>query len=485
MTDLDKLEVDEVSSFVTSSVEEFKQKVKNTEVSKKDLEALKSAEKSGKNRSKVIEFIDSQIEKIEISEDLDIAEKDLEGIQGLLDDVAELEETDISGEERSDIEQDRLIELVGGTVDDIKSFVRDENPSVEVLDLLLKSEKKVKDRKTAKSFINKRIEKKKVENDLEKTRSDIESLERDIESVEKDTGSEDGEETSEDESSSGGQDSDEETEEEEVSQEEIENDEDKDRDEEANESEKSEESSDLDRKKEIAESLEVDYSGEELKEIPLEELETIKEEKEERSELITRLEDEGLDSEKLQKASTSDLRKVAEEALDQSDSSNAESEKSEEEIREEAEEDLQMLMGAVKEDEEEEESESSSPRERIDNLKERISSAIDRSSDEGMEESEGMNDSDVKEVLDNYSDLENDEAVIKTAHVIKGYLETELGIQRELTYKELSEELPSEPEEMKKLAEFFEKMHKEQYTQNIDIKAGAIIETCKSVVDEL
>ena len=488
--DLEKLEIEDVSSLTTGSVEEFKEKVKEMDLPEGDLKALKSAEKSGKDREKVLDFIDNQIDRKKISESLGVAEGDIEEIHELMDRVTDLEGIEESGEETTDMGRDELIDLVGGTVDDIKSFVNEENPSLEVLNILYSSEKKVKDRKTAKNFIERKIKQKKVENDLEDTREDIESLEKDIQAVEEDTSSEvTPEESGEEKSDDAG-------ESEEVEDENDSETEDNDEAESVEEGEETgeegseDEMSGLEEKKEIAEGLDSDFSEEKLKDISIDELKSIRDEKERREELVSQLEDEGLDRERLEKSSTSDLEKIAEEVgigeeEETSDEKDTE-EKSEEEIREEAEEDLQMLMGAVNEDEETEDDSGQSTREKIDDLRERISSKLSRDSGSGEDSGKsGMNDSEVKDVLDSYSDLENDEAVIKSAHIMKGYLETELGVGRELTYKELAEEVPEDTEEMKDLAKFFRTMHQEEYTQSIDISSGKAIETCKKAVEAL
>lgn len=499
--DLEKLEIKDISSLTTGSVQEFKEKINKMDLPENDLKALKSAEKSGKDREKVLDFIDNEIDRKKISEDLSVAESDIEEIHKMMDKVTDLEGIEESGDETDNMGRDELIELVGGTVDDIKNFVKEKNPSLEVLNILYSSEKKVKDRKTAKSFIKKKIRQKKVENDLEDAREDIESLEEDIEAVEEDTSSEptpagskednDSEEeskeaeTEENEESDSGQRAEKEKEGQETGSEQEAGEKD-------NEEEEGpeDEVSELEEKKEIAEDLQPDFSEEKLEEISLEELKSIRDEKERREDLISQLDDEGLDRERLEKSSTSDLEKIVEEiGIDEKDDSAEEvdesgEDKSEEEIREEAEEDLQMLMGAVSKDSVSEEDSGKSAREKVDDLRDQISSALSRGS--GSDEnsnSSGMNDSEVKKVLSSYSELENDEAVIKSAHIMKGYLETELGVERELTYKELAEEVPKDSEEMENLAKFFQTMHQEEYTQSIDISADDAVEICNKAVD--
>ncbi|WEL23048.1 hypothetical protein [Candidatus Nanohalovita haloferacivicina] len=517
--ELEKLEINDISSLTTSSVEEFRSEIESREVPVNDLEILRSAEQSGKNREKVLEIIDRQMEKQKVSQKLGLAEDELEHIEGLMNEVTELESAEFDGDQAEDVSQEDLLDLVGGTVADIKKYVTENNPSVEVMQTLLNSEKKVKDRKTAKKFLEKKIRQKKVEKDLEKTSEDIEKLESDLETVEKDSDideeSENGEQEpeTEEEDSEDEEDSDDKENNEEASEEEKEdskNDKEEDKSEEESEEAESEEEteekeegdskgeneevSEFEKKKEILEDIDMDVPDNELENIPIDELKSIRDDKKEREGLIGGLKDEGLDPEKLQQSSTEDLRKIAEEleidvdeGRESSDGEEDDSDKSQEEMREEAEEDLQMLMGAVRDSEdEEEEDEGGGPREKIQNFREKISARLN-SDDKGQGDDDGsMNDSDVKEVLDKYSKLESDrEVAVKTAHVMKGYLETELGIKRELTYQELAEQLPEDSDNMKQLADFFETMNREQYIKKIDVEADEVIALCKHVVEDL
>ena len=70
---------------------------------------------------------------------------------------------------------------------------------------------------------------------------------------------------------------------------------------------------------------------------------------------------------------------------------------------------------------------------------------------------------------------------------MKGYLEQRLGIEREMTYKELADKMPVEEDEsIDELAEFFVKMHREQYTGTFNIEdADEIIDTCDRVIEKL
>lgn len=486
-SELENLTIEDISALTTDTSEGLKSSLANMNPTKKDLKTLKSAEKSGKDRDKVIEYIENKINELEVVEDLGIAQEDVREVENLLEEVANLEDAENSEEGLENIDQDRLLELVGGTVEDVKEFVEDEKPNLDVLELLLEAEEKVKDRKTAKNFIKKSLKQRKLSNDVKNTKKDIKSLKNDLRDVSEDSSAnivqntdKDSEKTNKD-SNSEAVGEDEETTETESEAEEETTETEKDEEEKNKETEKEDENlDDIERKKQILKSLETNIGEDKLQDISIDELKQIKKDQNERQEIISELEKHGFDPEELKKASTQDLKTVLEET-EEDNSEKVEDEKSEEEIRQEAEEDLQMLMGAVRNEEDEEDDES----DRLSDLRQKLASKFRNNSEEEEEESTEMNASDVKDVLDSYKNLENAEASIKTAHIMKGYLETELGINRELTYKELAEELPKDKEDMSELAEFFQTMHKDEYTQNVDVDAKEVINLCENIVSQL
>jgi hypothetical protein len=156
-------------------------------------------------------------------------------------------------------------------------------------------------------------------------------------------------------------------------------------------------------------------------------------------------------------------------------------------MRKEAEEDLEMLMGAVrgkKDGDNEEESDGEGIKDRVEDLRGQLEDLIHRGGDEESEDTKDINPEEVKELLRDYRSLSREEAAIKTAHVMKGFLEQKLEINRELTYKELAKEMPKKDEDMEKLSDFFLKMHREQYTGKIEISSTqTFMKICKNALD--
>jgi hypothetical protein len=89
-------------------------------------------------------------------------------------------------------------------------------------------------------------------------------------------------------------------------------------------------------------------------------------------------------------------------------------------------------------------------------------------------------------LLDSYRNLGDEEAAIKTAHVIKGYLEHAFSIQREMTYGELANSLEDEEQVPQQLIEFFNEMNERQYTgkleaMDVDQALDSSVETVKEL----
>ena len=508
MNELDKLNIEEISKLTTGEAEDFKQEVKDEDFSLRDIKALKKAEESGQERDEVLDFLNDQIDTKNVSNYLDIAEDDTEKIDSLVQEIEQIEHVETLEEEKIDIDQDDLIDLVGGTVEEMREFIEKKPLTGDQLQDVLDAEKRVKDRKTAKQFLKKKLENRRMEEDASSTREDLKDVKEDIEKLKEDNKISDAggepenedkepeDEAEEDEKES---EEDKEGEEPEAEPEEVEdeleedaekseNEEDEEEqeqeeiDEKDSEEESGESESNLERKKEIAEDLNLDMSEDELESISLEQMENIKSEKKHREHLIKRLKENGMEEEKLRNSSTADLEKIAN-SIDE----DSESQEEHEEMREEAEEDLEMLMGAVRgESDESSEDEGKNAKEKFEDFKDSISEKFNRSSDE-EETSDGINAEKVQEVLDQYRKLDDEEAAVKTAHIMKGYLEQKLNIGREMTYKELAEKMPTEEyEEVDKLADFFLKMHREQYTGRIAISNSEdVIDTCEKVIQNL
>jgi hypothetical protein len=494
MTQLDKLEIGEVSELTTGKKEDFRVKVEEKDLSLQDLKALKEAEKSGQNRKKVLKFLDRQMDTKNIANHLDTAEEDTAEIESLVAEIEKIEDIESFEEESIDIDQDDLIDLVGGTVDEMKEFVGEEPLTGEQLKDVLDAEQRVKNRKTAKRFLERELEKKNVEEDVSETKEDLEKVKEDLEELKEDKNIEDGE--VEDTEEAEEQESDEEIETQQESEEDAEEAENAEEQEGDNGSaakegeetggdqeEQRDGDPDFSKKKDIADELDLSMTDEELESISLDELESLREEKMHREHLIDHLKDEGMGEEKLRNSSTADLEKIAESMEDSSDS-----QEEHEEMREEAEEDLEMLMGAVKnkEEDEKEEDDGKNAKEKLEDFKESIQQKLQRSGS-NEESEEGINTERVQEILDEYRELDDEEAAVKTAHIMKGYLEQELGVEREMTYKELADKMPTEEhDEVERLADFFLKMHREQYTGRIAIdNSNEVIDTCEEVIKNL
>ncbi|QGA80120.1 hypothetical protein [Candidatus Nanohalobium constans] len=516
MTSLDNLSIGKISELTTSDSEYFREEVKSIDLTVQDLKALKEAELSGKNREELINFLDDQLNAENVGNYLNLAERDMGQVENLISEIERVEDIEHLDEEKIEIDQDNLIDLIGGTVDEMKEFVKENPLTSEQLENVLDAEERIKDRKTAKQFLKRQIKKREVGEDVKKARKDVESLENDLEEIRKDEtdvskteddkeddrddeNSEVSVEESEEDKETGNRSQDEDREESEDSLEqenegekngeENSEPEEEPRNESGEDSKPGDENKDEDedskfeRKKRISEDLELDMSDEELEDFSLEQLEEIKSEKEHRESLIERLEENGMDEEDLREASTSDLEKLAN-SLESKD----ESQEEHEEMREEAEEDLEMLMGAVRgEEESSEEKEGESAKEKLEDLKENLRDKLKHSSNEEESSSKGLSVEKLEEILDEYRELGDEEASVKTAHIMKGFLEQKLGIERELTYKELAGEMPTdEGEEIEKLAEFFVKMHREQYTGRLQVNnPEEIIDTCIAVAESL
>ncbi len=479
------LNIPELVAVIDGTVNDLKKYVSENSLTDRQLQQILETEKASKKRKTVIEFLERRIEEREVSSTLNLAKEEIDHIESI---ISELEDYELFQEaaETEEIDTETLLQLVGGTVDQLKGYVRQHNLGNDELQELLDAEKTVKDRKTAKGFLQKQIDKLNIDEDIEEAEKDIEKLKQDIETIESKTEAEPLEEGSEeydeiadalDEVSKEIEGEDTESEEEQETEPE---------DERNSDQKKTEESDELDEKREILEHLDIELTEEELEDISLEHLKELKDEKEEREQLIEELTDHGFDEEDLKSATTEDLKKISESLPEEESKSEKEGEeKDEEEIREEAEEDLEMLMGAVKSKDE-----TKDEKDRLKDLKQfksKISSIFDRGSEEEEQEKQGMNAENVLEILQKYEQLNDKEAAIKTAHIMKGYLEYTENIDREMTYKELSDTLEgADNESLQRVLNFFEKMHIDQYTgdmENIDIQEA--INASKQTVEEL
>lgn len=516
----------EIIGLVEGTVKDMKKYVRNNDLEQEKLRKLLEVEKDSNNRKTAVEFLEKRIEDekteaIEVFEEEETDEKTEEPDSGEREEEEKEDEQDSPDQETevepeeietdTEIDKETLLQLLGGTVEDVKRYVKENEPSDQELQEILHAEKTVKDRKTVVKFLKSYSKKKELEEDFRQAEYDFKQMKEDLQKIEEDVMEESveldldsvevpetdpeepDEKDSEDEAENEEESEEPEEEENEKSGEEKEDDIDENDKSDSEEEEKVDEDSepsDEEKKKQLVEELGLDMDEEELKAVSLESLERIKEEKEEREELIDDLKD-NFDEEKLRNASTSDLRKLKE-GLSQKERDEEEKteEKEDEEIREEAEEDLEMLMGAVKSknsDGSEDEGMVADLKSSIDDTKQRFNSLLKRGADEEDEE-DGIRNEEVLELLEQYRELGPKESSIKTAHVMKGYLEYKMDIEREMTYKELADELKEKDvrsESMEELLDFFYTMNKAEYTGNISSEVEEVIDVAEQTVKEL
>ncbi len=530
-----ELDATELIGLVEGTVAELKDYVRENDFSDEQLEQILSAESTSKDRKTAKKFLKRQISSNDTEEnDSGQEDNNEEEIEDKVDNV-DVKETSLSRE--------ALLHMLGGTVEDVKEYVRENNPSDDELQSLLHAEKIVKDRKTVVRFLKSYSKKKELEEEFHKAETDLEELKKDLKNIEENALEEDvelnldqvpeppedteedveeteeakpekqeKEESEEESTESEESDNEEETEDSEEAEEETEeeenteSEEDEDTDEGEGESDEEKESEDekddlteMEKKKQILEDLEMDLPEEELEQISLEELEQLRDEKEKREQLIDNLSVK-FDREQLEKVTTKDLEKLAEEVGETDDISKQEAqkqeeeakkqkEKDEEEMKKEAQKDLEMMMGAVKNSEDKDEKSGPSTVEQIKQLPDKFKGILNHGGDEEEEESTGFDKSKTIDVFENYRDVEGREAAVKTAQVMKGYLEYALGIDREMTYAELAEEMESrelESENIETLIEFYRSMKISVYTGNIETdNIDEVIDAAEATVKEL
>jgi len=250
----------------------------------------------------------------------------------------------------------------------------------------------------------------------------------------------------------------------------------------------------LEEKRDMIEELDVEMSDEELREVKMEELERIVDEKEKRDRLVEMLEDEGMSRSELENASMNDLKRLKKELLQQKAEEAEEEEKEKEKMEEEAEEDLEMLMGAGKEESSTNQKDSWKDMFKfkgLKNTKKQLSSLLHGGAGSDGEEKESkdkMSEEAIEEVLESYREMESREASVKTAHIMKGFLEYKLGIEREMTYEELADfiEENRDSENLLKLSKFLRDLHKDEYTgQEYEHDHEELIDTSEQVVEAM
>lgn len=549
MADGSEINLSKISALATGPRDEFIDFVENSELNREDLEKLKQAEESGKKREEVLRIIEEESKKNQISGHIRIAEADIKEIEDMMEKVTNIEDIEDFHESKTSINQDKLLELVGGTVQDIKEFVKDSNLNAIKIKEILEAEKKVKNRSTAKSYLERKMNQRTVAKDVKNAKEDFNKLEKDLQSLEEDgsvgtndtavaeeiqrmmdeentekeeiidqnsdnketsgksedeekrSDSQEREDFSEENSNdsnkqenveeanqkSGEQEDLEEENEPEDSKDQSEGSEDKEEHSKTNETDSEPEETkgeELERKKKLSEKLGLELSEEELREQNLDDLEELDDEKEHRSKLVQELIKEGFEKEKLDQVTTDDLEKIAKSSIKKKKVKKKSEDR--EKIIEGAENDLRSLMGVIHKDKEKADEEKFNPKETINEYKQKFADILNRKDEEDEEDTGEIDKKKIKDLLNSYRSNKREEAAVKTAQVMKTYLEQQLEVERELTYKEMSERLPKSKKEMEKLADFFNKMNREQYTGKLEVsREKEFIDTSLEVIDSL
>jgi hypothetical protein len=517
-----ELDTTELIGLVEGTVSELKDYVRENNFSDPQLEQLLRAETASKDRKTAKKFLRKRIEDREFEQNTSNPSKD-----------TSKEETEKLEAEDTSLSREALLQMLGGTVEDVKEYVKENNPSDNELQSLLHAEKMVKDRKTVVKFLKSYSRKKELEEDFHKAETDMKELKEDLETIEENVLEEDVEleldqipepadnkesedeskepekeetevsEQTNEESDSDSEEDPGESEEEDSSESGETDSEDDEEDSEQEEGQEAEDEEDdlteMEKKRNILEDLEMELSEKELEQIGLEELEKLEKEKEKREQLIEKLSTK-FDREQLEKVTTKDLEKLSEEVGEPEEISKQEAqrkeeaakrqkEKDEKRLKEEAQQDLEMMMGAVKNEGETEDDSEPGAVDQLKELPDKFKGILNRGGNEEEEESTGFDRSKTIEVLESYSEAEDREAAVKTAQVMKGYLEYALGIDREMTYAELAEKMESqelESENINTLIEFYRSMKISVYTGDVETdNIDEVIEAAKATVKEL
>lgn len=487
MSSVENLSTEQIIRETSGTVKELKSFVKDSQLTEKQIEKLLNAEKENKDRKTAKKFLKRKKRQVRKNRELSEAEKEIKDVE---EKIRSVEEKQVE-REKYDLDAPEIIKILSDSEKNITETVKERKFAEENLEELIESEKSFKNRESVINIFRNEIEKIQEAEKFAQAEKDVRDLEEQISEISD-------AETSTEEKNSSEEKEDKEKDEPEKESEEENSGDDEDSEVEENEEEPGEDSSKEDEEKE-GDGEENSSSGENLEDLieekpgevldkvdkmSVDDIEKLTFEEKLREELIEDLEDD-FDPEKLKEVSTRDLIKLRAELEENSENEDEEekSDKDKEAIEEEAEEDLQMLMGAGISEEEVEEGESKLSQ--IENFKQGLKEKLNREEDEEEEQSTGIDKDQVLDVLEEYKDLPEKEAAIKTAHIMKGYLEYRKGVERELTYSELADKLEESDKSEKELSEYFEKMSKDEYTGNVNVDSGKIIETSRKVVKKL
>jgi len=501
------VDAEEAAEFTQLNVDEAREQIGSASVD--DLEDMMRVEQKARDRKTVKEAIEDELHRRKVEESLSEAEHMLDEVARIFDDIEELEHLE---PESNNLSEEDVIDFVTGNVDEAEKMLNNNSYSADELGELLRAEEAGKDRKTLSVTLHERIREAEETEEIEDAEQKLREIEEAIKEVEAEEREGLGESTEEvRDSTEMDETEEEESENKKTKNEDAENsrnsstqeaeggqspkeeggrsegqneapgNEDEDGEEEPEEVENQKE---FDKEKAIEE-LSDSFDRQKLENASASDLENLLAQERHRRDLIEEL---GADFEKerLKQATIDDLEALKEDVSEDADngSQREESEKEEDEMKEEAEEDLKMLMGAAEGREEGESSEEGKVEKFKQNVHDRFESLTSPPS-KGGNNTESRS-KQALELLESYRDLSQEEAAIKTAHIMKGYLEHVLSIQREMTYLELSRELEDEDEVPDQLVNFFREMNKRQYTGNIqDLEVEEAIDNSVEAVEEL
>lgn len=500
-----QLSIGEIVGAVSGTVEELEEYVTENALQAEQLDRLIEAEKNAKDRKTAIDFLNKKREQLEEEAKIGEAEKDIHEVEQILE---EFKRSDSSSANSHNLSASQAIKILSQQTEDVRSTLEKENFGLEDLKMLKRSEKSYKSRVSVLRKIDSEIKQVIRTKNISEAEEELQELEKTLSNIASTPGDQDTPKSREQTT--------------EKSQEISEDSESDGTDKEKNPTRTSEEpSSEKVQESEQEESKDDSKSGgesdsakteedinkltdEELREMiqgPAEEvLNKISEKaanenqraeikKQVRKIMVEELKDE-FPEQKLEKISTKDMLKIMAEiqqnqATDSaSEVQDSEEQKDKEKMEEEAEEDLQMLMGAGISEDDSETKKSKIPS--IESVENQIKNRLSRKPEEDEEDkTKGIEKEQVLNLLEQYRKLPEREATVKTAHVIKGYVEYVKHVDRELTYSELADRLDESEQEQRKLAGFLNDMSKSEYTGKLSIDSKEFIQSSIEVAKEM
>lgn len=169
------LSEEEAEELLKEDIEDFKQTVRDEKLRKEDLKQLYSLEKSGKERNSFLNFLVRYGKEDKVLRELDGFLDQVSRIDSALDRIIE------------DSSQDLDLDKVNSkTVKELKEYVSERNLSKDELKTILNSERENKNRKTAKKYLERKIENSSPIISPSEVQKDISKIEDKVSSFKKD-----------------------------------------------------------------------------------------------------------------------------------------------------------------------------------------------------------------------------------------------------------------------------------------------------------